>query len=464
MARGMRVVSVAAAVVMTAGLGFALVDPIGQAATFDTGARTVLPADGSREGSGPASRKDRAPMTSTDLGTATAAAGPAPIATTGPQTGGTDQATDPATTSPPTSAPTPTGSASSTRASRQSVSPAPGTTATRASQQSVSPAPGTTATTQQATSSPHAAPAAVAGGAGSLLHQSGLPWRSGVYMPGSDPRTFASFGAWRGRPLDVVVDWSARQTWAEIVDPDWLYEAWAQTPYTKALGVAMLPEGDGSATISRCAAGSYDDKWRQFGRNIAAAGLADTTVVRLGWEFNGNWYKWSAYDPESWAQCWREIVTAAEETAPALRWDWTVNRGVSAGLRDAREAWPGDAYVDIVGVDSYDMYPGVRSEQQWQQHYSGEFGLAFWADFARAHGKQLSVPEWGVYPGTLHAGNNGGDNPFYVGKMVEFFRSLGPLLAYEAYFNDSGSYYAGSLFGPVQAPQAAAEYRRLYAG
>jgi hypothetical protein len=42
--------------------------------------------------------------------------------------------------------------------------------------------------------------------------------------------------------------------------------------------------------------------------------------------------------------------------------------------------------------------------------------------------------------------------------MQEFFRSLGPQLAYEAYFNESDPYYAGSLQGPQQNPLAAAQY------
>ncbi|WP_409331692.1 glycoside hydrolase family 26 protein [Trujillonella humicola] len=298
--------------------------------------------------------------------------------------------------------------------------------------------------------------------AGSLPHHSGLSWRSGVYIPGSNAATYASFGQWRGSGLDVVVDWSARNSWNDIVNPTWLYDAWAGTPYTKVFGVAMVPEGDGSATIANCARGAYNDRWREFGRNIVAAGLDDESIIRLGWEFNGNWYKWSAYDPAAWAECWRAIVSSAEQTAPRLRWDWTVNRGVGQSVADARQAYPGDAYVDIIGVDSYDMWPGVRTEADWQAHYAGPGGLRSWVDFARERGKLLSVPEWGVYPGTAHAGNNGGDNAFYIQKMAEFFRSLGPLLAYEAYFNEPASYYAGSIFGPEQNPRAAAAYRQHF--
>jgi hypothetical protein len=300
----------------------------------------------------------------------------------------------------------------------------------------------------------------ILGGAGLPL-LSGLPWASGVYIPGSNRAKVEAFAAFRGRQLDVVVDWSARNNWSDIVDPSWLYDAWADTPYTKVFGVAPIPE-DGSGDLWSCANGAYDDKWRQFGTNIRDRGLADQTIIRLGWEFNGDWYQWAAYDPGAFAGCYRKIVSAAESTAPGLRWDWTVNRGPGQSVRDARDAYPGDAFVDIVGVDSYDMWPGVTDEQSWDVHLNGPYGLKFWADFAAQHGKKLSVPEWGVYPGTAHAGRNGGDNALYISKMHEFFESLGDRLAYESYFNEDESYYGGSLFGPVQNPIASARYALLF--
>jgi hypothetical protein len=280
-------------------------------------------------------------------------------------------------------------------------------------------------------------------------NRSGLPWASGVYARGQGPSGIAAFATWRGRANDVVVDWPSRQTWDDVINPSWLFRTWAGTP-----------EADAGATMAGCAAGDYNEKWRQFGSNIKTAGLDSTTIIRLGWEFNGNWYKWAAYDPGQFAQCWRQIVTSAEQTAPALRWDWNVNRGPGQSVVDARKAYPGDGYVDIVGVDSYDAWPGARDEAGWAEQYSGDYGLKFWADFAAAHGKRLSVAEWGNYPGPATAGQSGGDNPFYINKMVAFFRSQGSNLAYEAYFNESASYFAGAIFAPTQVPSAAAAYRR----
>lgn len=292
--------------------------------------------------------------------------------------------------------------------------------------------------------------------------RSGLSWRSGVYRPGSSRARAQAFATWRGRPLDVVVDWPARATWDDVIKPEWLYKLWRGTSYTKVFGVAMLPEEDDSATMAKCAAGDYDARWRQFGRIIKARGLDEQTIVRLGWEFNGDWYKWSAWDPAAFVACWRHIVASARTQAPRLRWDWTVNRGEGKSVTDARKAYPGDAYVDIVGVDAYDAWPGATTEMTWLVQYAGPYGLKFWADFAAAHRKPLSVPEWGVYPGTAFRGHSGGDNALYIRKMVEFFQANAASLAYEAYFNEPAAYYAGSLYDPVQNPRASAAYLEAY--
>jgi hypothetical protein len=314
-----------------------------------------------------------------------------------------------------------------------------------------------------------AAASASGGPAAGLAHptvmpalRSGLPWRSGVYLPGSSRKRVEAFAAWRGHPLDVVIDWPARATWDDVVNPYWLYNLWQNTPYTKVFGVAMVPEEDPTATLQRCAKGDYDNRWREFGRIIASRGFDDETIIRLGWEFNGDWYKWAAWDTTAFVGCWRHIVSSTREQAPRLRWDWTVNRGKGAAVDDARKAYPGDDYVDIVGVDSYDIWPGATTESDWQEHYAGPYGLKFWADFAAAHRKPLSVPEWGVFPGTLFRGHNGGDNPLYVRKMTEFFRANADRLAYEAYFDESEGYYAGAIFDPPQNPRASAAYRQAY--
>jgi hypothetical protein len=284
--------------------------------------------------------------------------------------------------------------------------------------------------------------------------RSGLAWPSGVFV-GSSPSRAQAFATWRGRPLDVIVDFSARRTWNDVINPAWMYDQWAGTPYQKVYAVAMLPE-DGSATMRQCATGAYNDRWRQFGTNIRAKGQ-DDAIIRLGWEFNGDWFVWSARNPTDFIACWRHIVTNARATAPNLRWDWNPNRGGSQTNGPA--AYPGDAYVDIIGIDTYDAWPPARTQTEWNNGQWGQpEGLKYWRDFAIARGKQISIPEWGVWGGN----GGGGDNPFYITKMWEFFTTHASLIAYEAYFESRGL-SDHRIMGPdAPNPRAGSRYLELF--
>jgi hypothetical protein len=271
----------------------------------------------------------------------------------------------------------------------------------------------------------------------------------------------AGFGAWRGRPADVVTAWGNRATWNDITDPAFVYRQWQGAPQTLALGVAMLPEHVAGVSLAACAAGDYNSYWRQFGTTIASYGLG-SSVIRLGWEFNGDWYAWQATSPATWAACWRQVVTSARATAPNLQWDWNVNRGVSAGLADPTLAYPGDAYVTTVGVDSYDMWPGATTAAGWQAQLNGPQGLNYWLTFAKAHGKQLAVPEWGS---VTTGGSPGGDNPAYVNDMDNFFTANAPAIAYESTFQSAtvgGNYGTSGTYGGTSTPvpNAAAAYAK----
>lgn len=291
--------------------------------------------------------------------------------------------------------------------------------------------------------------------AGGPANRSGLPWASGVYPQNGTPAGAAAFAAWRGRPLDVVDAWPARATWAQIVDPAWLYQRWRGQPYTMAFGVPMIPEDVRGVSLQACARGAYDSYWREFGRVISSRGFGHS-IIRLGWEFNGTWYAWKASNPAVWATCWRQIVTAARATAPGLRWDWNVNRGVSGGLADPARAYPGNAYVSMIGVDSYDSWPAATAKAGWQQQLDGPLGLSYWLKFAKAHGKLLSVPEWGnVATGT----GSGGDDAAYVQDMRDFFAANAADIAFECSFQGDQSTTRASYGPGSSVPKASAAYK-----
>jgi hypothetical protein len=91
--------------------------------------------------------------------------------------------------------------------------------------------------------------------------------------------------------------------------------------------------------------------------------------------------------------------------------------------------------VDVIGLGFYDYYwghPSASPEARWRWLRNVENGLADHRDFARAHDKPISYPEYGLWaPGTSVGG--GGDNPYFVEQFAEWV--AGNNVAYHGYNN-----------------------------
>ena len=71
---------------------------------------------------------------------------------------------------------------------------------------------------------------------------------------------------------------------------------------------------------------------------------------------------------------------------------WPLNDGSSTGF-DFRTAYPGNAYVDAIGIDTYNQWPHVNSLSQWNDKitsvdgYGCPVGIEAWRLWALAQGK-----------------------------------------------------------------------------
>jgi beta-mannanase len=129
-----------------------------------------------------------------------------------------------------------------------------------------------------------------------------------------------------------------------------------------------------------------------------------------------------------WAQFWRRTVQAMRSVPGAhFQFDWTINAAVRP--IPLSDFYPGNDYVDIVGIDAYDQ--GVTAGQpRWQTIYTRPEGIADVLSFANGHGKPLSIPEWGLSAPGL--GSGGGDDPSYVNGIGALVRDNN--VAYQSYF------------------------------
>jgi hypothetical protein len=299
-----------------------------------------------------------------------------------------------------------------------------------------------------------------AAGGGPISGHSGLPWRSGT-----NASSLARLQAWadyRGRPNDVALVLTDYTSWDGITIPNARLDEFGAFGGVLVIAQPFWPKGSGGSLVA-CASGDYDAHWRDFGTTLTARGR-QASIVRLAWQFNGNDVEWNATDPTAWVACFRRVVTAIRTNAPAAVIDWSMNAHGTAQPPggNAFDVYPGDEFVDVIGIDAYDMTPSSPDGAAFVAQCSGPEGICSVATFARQHGKRLGVGQWAVV--TCNGfGDRGGDNPFYVERMHQVFADNADIMGYETYYNDPNpGEFCTSLFDPVEAPLASARYRELW--
>ena len=258
----------------------------------------------------------------------------------------------------------------------------------------------------------------------------------GVYRGSGAADEVAAYERWIGRPVTHVVDFvggageESKNPWKSIDDPSWWCNRWRDTGRKVVYSVAILP--DDRLTLEAGAQGSYNDHWRRFGEVMVQRGCGDP-ILRLGWEFNGRYYPWAAGGKETaFAEYWRQIVnTLRSVEGTAFTFEWSPIAGNYNADVDA--AYPGDPFVDIVGLSSYDTSPldSPDVDQRWHYRLNEPIGLLWHRNFSTRHGKPMSYPEWGL---TVRPGDDlgGDDNPRYIESMYEWFSENN--VEYASYF------------------------------
>ena len=241
------------------------------------------------------------------------------------------------------------------------------------------------------------------------------------------------------------------------------YTSWvAEQPQSRqlVLQVDLIPtslenQNDPSGWEQSCANGNFNSYATQLGTNLVAAGLQNS-VLRLGAEMNGTWETdfigTTTADQNLWASCFANEVTALRQaTGEHFLIDWNPN----ACVENVPYAnyYPGNAYVDIVGLDFYDISCQTPTTPQTFAQLSDEpAGLTSFKAFATAQGKPMSFPEWGL------DSSPAGDDPAYINGIGAAVANGN--FAFQSYFDvvDGGTLPLGSA-----TPQSVAAYQKWFA-
>lgn len=132
------------------------------------------------------------------------------------------------------------------------------------------------------------------------------------------------------------------------------------------------------------------------------ADMDAVVVFRPLHESNGDWFWWGQKDPAEFATTWEGMFRylTTSRGLHNLLWAYSANRNLGGEVFDPTRVYPGDAVVDIVGLDIYD--------DDLSDAGPGEPGYAALV----ALGKPFAITEYGAanwptnHDGAIHLPNN----------------------------------------------------------
>ena len=252
--------------------------------------------------------------------------------------------------------------------------------------------------------------AATSSGAGALGYMVGIKTNSVPTGP-------AKVESWLGRPMDIA---GTTITTSSYIG--------SGTPYTTASGahpllecsfplVSIFGESNALDDMAKAASGSYDSTYEAMAEALAS--WANPLLsVRIGWEFNGNWYKWSngagtnaTY--ANYVSAFKRAAALVKKHNPHVLIQWNV----AWGQPDPTPYWPG-AYdatsnpggVDVISMDFYQanisQYNNGGKQSAWSLAQSGvTIDLDWMVTFAKSKGVKIALSEYGA--GSPSSGGEG---------------------------------------------------------
>ncbi|MDQ6832337.1 MAG: beta-mannanase [Chloroflexota bacterium] len=144
--------------------------------------------------------------------------------------------------------------------------------------------------------------------------------------------------------------------------------------------------------LSRIVDGTYDFYIRGWAH--AAATWRNRLYLRFAHEMNADWYPWSSgvngNTSAQYIAAWRHVWDIFhQEGATNVRWIWSPNVEVP-GSTPYAEVYPGDTYVDWIGLDGYNW----GTSQAWSRwmDFTAIFGVSY-EDIEQLTNKPIMIAE-----------------------------------------------------------------------
>ncbi len=171
--------------------------------------------------------------------------------------------------------------------------------------------------------------------------------------------------------------------------------------------------------------GDIDDDLRRWARQLDR--LDQPVMLRFMHEMNGNWYPWSvghggggrnspAHVINAYRHAWQIFQ---DEGATDVQWVWSPNTGAPVGVNYA-SLYPGDQYVDIVGLDGYNGGSDLGRFGGWK---------SFREIFESSLEEVAQLTDRPVIIAETSSAEGGGDKAAWISNMFKFLETRSDVTA-----------------------------------
>lgn len=258
---------------------------------------------------------------------------------------------------------------------------------------------------------------------------------------GVTPASVEWFDSWAtGNAFNAA---EARALWDQGVMTHFTWEPW---------NPALSVNDPGQIHLQDIVDGKWDSYIKARGAEFASVGAP--IMVRWGHEFNGDWYPWGIVNnggnPALYISAYRRVHDLAVAAgATNVQWVWCFNNSSTpnSSFNDPAQSYPGDAYVDWVGIDGYNWGLGPS----WDP--AGNYWTSFDSLFASAYAKARAVaPRRPVMIGEVGSSEDGGNKAQWINDMASTLQSgRYPDLKNVVYFDqDKEERWSGTSSSAVQ--------------
>lgn len=254
-------------------------------------------------------------------------------------------------------------------------------------------------------------------------------------------RTPLALGVWSGQPwepenLDAVTALLGRTPSIFLT-----YQSWSSRNFhaedmqqiaSRGAAHVVTWEPDG-LTLKSIASGSHDAFITDWARG--AAGWGGTIYLRPMHEMNGDWYAWgrgvNGNTPDEFVAAWRHLHDIfVAEGASNVKWVWSPNVRYGS-LYPLADLYPGDSYVDWLGLDGYNWGSDPHLGQQRWQSFSDIFEATYDEMTQQvAPGKPMMVTETG-------SSEHGGNKADWIRAMFQTDLYRFPQIRAVVWFNEA---------------------------